>query len=189
MITAFLLLLLAVEQPHPVEHQILSKTVAALTRFTPNTGVCGEEKVTIEKKEGAIVLLFDKEENQKDIDTTWTTLFFTKPHKEEKESIAIFRSLLKKLGIDATKSIVDVAWPGGPVVIVFGKNSHKENLPYLAVYRATHLPAELYTNGKKWRFTDYHKSVFPLAFPGNISHVDGEALHNVCSFIRQEFNQ
>jgi hypothetical protein len=109
--------------------------------------------------------------------------------KEKKENPALFHSLLKKLGIDATKSIVDVAWLGGPIVTVFGKSSHEEDLPYLAVYRTSHLPAELYTNGIKWRFSDYHKSVFPLAFPGNISIVKGDTLQNVCSFIRQEFTQ
>ncbi|MCK5808121.1 hypothetical protein KAH37_03935 [bacterium] len=185
MIKAFLFLLLAVPQAHTFEHQVLSTTVGAVAHIEAQSGECNGKKATISKGKDGLTLSVEESELQ----TKWTKIFFTPPQKEEAKSVAAFQALLKEFGIDGTKKIVDVAWKGGPIVVVYGKSSHAESLPYLAIYRDTKLPAELFSDGVTLRFTDYHKSVFPLAFPGRIDLIDAQSSHNFCLFIRKEYKQ
>ena len=187
MITTFLLFLLAIDNTTLFETKVLSSTVATVAKFNTQQGVCGTHLVSIEKQSsGFVMLVADK---STEIDTSWTPLFFTKPQTEKKDTPQAFHLLLKSFGIDSTKRMVDVGWKGGPIVEVFGKTSHNEDLPFVSFYRTTQLPAELYTAGKTIRFTDYHKSVIPLAFPGKVLRIDGESTLDICLFIRKEFTQ
>ncbi len=178
----FLFIITATSTPIPPEQAVLAALPSSLHHFSEQTGTCQEHEVHIVKKNGVLTLDgIDAEQ------TPWSKIFFIPPGKGAEQDRKNFIRLLSSFGIDAAKQTVDVAWPGGPIVIVFGRQSHNDNGPYLSVYRSNHLPAELHTANGVWRFVDYHKSVLPLSFPGKVLTVTGENSTEQCRFLRKEY--
>lgn len=95
--------------------------------------------------------------------------------------------LLKKNGIDTLKTTPSVSIENNTAAISIGKNKRFENSNELILLKNTFLPSALILNGKKYLFSNYHKSVFPASFPGRIEIYDGDDLIMTWNFFRKEY--
>jgi len=118
-------------------------------------------------------------------------LFFFKGDTKKPDTLVksknMLIAILEKLDIDVQKSVFSVSDADNSITIAIGKSKRFENAGNLQVYRSNFLPAALIYGNRKVLFSDYHKSVLPLAFPGRIDiFEDGELLSTVF-FLRKEY--
>ncbi len=113
----------------------------------------------------------------------WTRVFF--PPKGDKKTDALVK-VLKESGIETGKKMLSLTKRGGEVVFVIGRDSEDDSSPALMIDRENSLPRKIIYNGNEVSFSEYHKSPYPLAFPGKIEIKSGEK-NELYIFFRKEF--
>jgi len=113
----------------------------------------------------------------------WQRLFFVKERGKRTDNV-IFD--LRKAGIDTTKKMMDKTGAQGELVYVIGRDKKEETLPYLAVFKDNHLPWKMEYGKVKVIFSHYHKSSFPLAFPGRIVYQE-DGTEEIYNFVQEKF--
>lgn len=118
-------------------------------------------------------------------------LFFFNAVQLDQETTAKVSSqiseMLKKNGIDTSKATPSAAFENGPAGISIGREKRFENSNELIVYKNSYLPAVFSVNNVKYVFSDYHKSVYPAAFPGKIEIYTDGSLTGTWTFYRKEY--
>ncbi len=97
----------------------------------------------------------------------WMRLFFLKRDKGAEQTDAL-AGYLKKAGVDMAKKVLSTTGKGGDVIYVIGVEKRDQTAPQLALYQRDYLPWKLTAGGREVIFTEYHKSVLPITFPGLI---------------------
>ncbi len=95
--------------------------------------------------------------------------------------------MLKKNGIDTSKTTPSAVFENGPAGISIGREKRFENSNELVVYKNSYLPAVLSVGNTKYLFSEYHKSVYPAAFPGKIEIYTDGTLTGTWKFYRKEY--
>lgn len=118
-------------------------------------------------------------------------LFFFKAAKNDPESFSKTSGhlieLLKKNSIDTTKLSPAVSSRNGQAALSIGKDKRFYDSNELVLYKNSFLPAALLVNQNKYLFSDYHKSIFPAAFPGKIEIYSGKEIVSTWIFYRKEY--
>jgi hypothetical protein len=131
----------------------------------------------------------EKGEKNTDFDLFLKLFFFPGEHtapdtiKKAYENIA---GLLKAKGIKTENCIVSTDNYSGDPVISIGKEKRFTNSNELTVLKGSYLPASLTINEETVIFSQYHKSVFPAAFPGRIEFYSNGNLIKTWLFYRKE---
>lgn len=95
--------------------------------------------------------------------------------------------LLKKNGIDTSKTTPSAVSENGPAGISIGREKRFDGSNELVVYKNSYLPAVLSIGNIKYLFSEYHKSVYPAAFPGKIEIYSDGTLTSTWKFYRKEY--
>ncbi len=114
----------------------------------------------------------------------WQRLFFLKEEPKKTDNLV---NLLRKAGIDTSKKMLSVTAPAGELIYILGKEKAEENVPFIAIYKRNNLPFRIFYNNMQITFSDYAKSVLPLAFPGTIEFKNDEKVEKF-TFLRKEFS-
>ncbi len=179
--------------PQQMAQQLLKKTVIDLPRIevkgtlegtpaTPLTIVYDRQKDEATLTAGTTATVFAAEKMP-----PWLRLFFWKnTDLKGTEQADLFVAYLGKLGIDTEKKLLATTGPEGELLYLFGRDAATSDAPHLALYRTNMLPFRLSAGGVEAIFSDYHKSVLPLAFPGRIELRENGTVITY-SFVRDEY--
>lgn len=129
-------------------------------------------------------------EKLKDFDLFLRLFFFPVDQGNKDPFLNVSNNLIeifKKNGIDTLKITPSVSFENNTAAISIGKDKRFENSNELILLKNTFLPSALILNGKKYLFSNYHKSVFPASFPGRIEIYDGDDLIMTWNFLRKEY--
>lgn len=112
----------------------------------------------------------------------------TSPESAEK-AVKNLENDLKSAGINTEISSVGALGSDGSMTFVIGREKRFAKGNVLEISKESKLPAVLTVNGETFIFSDYHRSVMPLAFPGKIEFVKDGTTVAVWTFLRKEFKQ
>lgn len=130
-----------------------------------------------------------KPEKTKEIDL-FLRLFFFSAGQMNKETVSKASEnmieILRKNGIDVTKLTPSVSADNGPAGISIGKEKRFDSANELVLFKNSYLPAILIVGKNKYVFSDYHKSVYPAAFPGKIEIYNETKIETTWLFYRNE---
>jgi hypothetical protein len=192
-LVSLLLLLGFFLTPQQMAQQMLKKTVVDLPRIEVKGTLVGTPATPV-----TIVYDRQKDEATLTVGTTatvltaeklppWLRLFFWKSTDlKGTEQADLFVAYLGKLGIDTEKKLLSTTGPEGDILYLFGRDAATADTPHLALYRTSMLPFRLSAGGIEAVFSDYHKSVLPLAFPGRIELRENGSV-TTYSFVRDEY--
>ncbi len=147
------------------------------------------------RKTGILTEIID--ETEKDIPgdeiEPFLRLFFFKADHNKPESFQVVLkdmvNMFEKLNIDKEKRAFSVSEADGRITVAIGKSKRFEKTDNIQFYRDTNLPASLETGDRKILFSQYHKSVLPLVFPGRIDIFKDGELSSSVFFLREEYRQ
>ncbi|HPS29973.1 MAG TPA: hypothetical protein PLZ43_06945 [bacterium] len=131
-----------------------------------------------------------KPEKIKEIDLFLRLFFFTaeQMNKETVSKVANdMTEILKKNGIDTSKSTPSASSNNGFAGISIGKEKRFDTANELVLFKNSYLPAMLIIGKRKYVFSDYHKSVYPAAFPGKIEIYTEYELETTLIFYSKEY--
>ncbi len=95
--------------------------------------------------------------------------------------------ILSEQNIDISKTSLSVSDADGSITVSIGTGSRFDGSNSFQIYRSNSLPASLKTGERKVLFSDYHKSPFPLTFPGRIDILENGELISSVFFLREEY--
>lgn len=120
-------------------------------------------------------------------------LFFFAADKTDPESLAVsaksIAGALHSAGINTEISTISASEYDGSAVLAIGKQKRFVNADVLELSKESMRPAILKTGDEIYVFSDYHRSVLPLAFPGNIKFFKNGVLQGEWIFLRDEYKQ
>ena len=158
----------------------------------------------VDKENSPVILEFDKskgilKKTEKGEKTEFKTdamplflrLFFFKGVKTNPESFsASAKSLEKALGsagINTGLASVSVSEFDGNATVAIGKSKRFSDSDVLELSKDSMRPAVLKIGGETCVFSDYHRSIAPLVFPGNIKFYKDGVLSGEWIFLRSEY--
>lgn len=95
--------------------------------------------------------------------------------------------ILAGAGIKSTLSTWSVNDESGNVSLVIGRAKRFEGGSFLELSKRTLRPLKLQIGDETYIFSDYHRSVSPLVFPGRIEQLKNGRIVAQWSFLRKEF--
>ena len=120
-------------------------------------------------------------------------LFFFDGTKTSPESMdAAAKSLseiLKNAGINTEVSSESVSDSDGSATVALGKAKRFSEENTLELSKESMRPSVLRIAGETYVFSDYHRSVMPLVFPGKIKFYKEGKLSGEWTFLRSEYRQ
>lgn len=120
-------------------------------------------------------------------------LFFFTADKTSPESFAVsvksIAGALNDAGINTELSTISVSDSDGGAVFAIGKEKRFVLANVLELSKESMRPAALKTGDEIYVFSDYHRSVLPLVFPGNIKFFKNGVLQGEWIFLRDEYKQ
>lgn len=144
-----------------------------------------------ERKSDTLIKISGSSKPEKTEIVLFLRLFFFNASQLDQENAGKITTqisdLLKKNGIDTAKTTPTAVSENGPAGISIGREKRFENSNELVVYKNSYLPAVLSVNNETYLFSDYHKSIYPAAFPGKIEFYTDGALTKTWIFYRKEY--
>lgn len=120
-------------------------------------------------------------------------LFFFTADKTNPESLAVsaksVAAALNSAGINTDVSAISASDYDGSAVFTIGKEKRFLAANVLELSKESMRPVTLKIGDETYIFSDYHRSVLPLAFPGNIKFFKNGALQGEWIFLRDEYKQ
>ena len=120
-------------------------------------------------------------------------LFFFTADKTAPESFAVsVKSISKALhaaGINTEVSTISVSEYDSSATFAIGREKRFSKADTLELSKESMRPAMLKIGDETYVFSDYHRSLLPLAFPGSIKFFKNGALKGKWLFIRDEYKQ
>ena len=120
-------------------------------------------------------------------------LFFFNAEKKKPESFSEeAKNLLEALhnaGVDTELVSMSVSDSDNKAALAVGKERRfsDKNANFLEFSKDSKLPVMLKIGEESWLFSDYHRSLLPLAFPGKIKFFKNGAIAGEWNFLRSEF--
>jgi len=108
------------------------------------------------------------------------------PDFVQKKAEEILR-ILAAAGIKSELSTWSASDENGSVSLVVGRAKRFESGSFLELSKRTLRPVKLQIGDETYIFSDYHRSVSPLVFPGRIDHLKNGRIVAQWSFLRKEF--
>ena len=120
-------------------------------------------------------------------------LFFSSADKTSPETLAVsaksITGALHSAGINTEVVTISASEADGSAVFAIGKEKRFVEANILELSKESMRPAILKIGDETYIFSDYHRSVLPLAFPGNIKFFKNGALQGEWIFLRDEYKQ
>ena len=120
-------------------------------------------------------------------------LFFFAFDKTDPESLAVsaksIAGALHAAGINTEVSTISASEYDGSAVLAIGKQKRFVAADVLELSKESMRPAILKTGDEIYVFSDYHRSVLPLVFPGNIKFFKNGVFQGEWIFLRDEYKQ
>ena len=120
-------------------------------------------------------------------------LFFFTADKTAPETFSVsaksITGALHAAGINTEVSTVSVSEYDGSAVLAIGKEKRFVEASIVELSKESMRPIALKIGDETYIFSDYHRSVLPLAFPGNIKFFKNGALQGEWIFLRDEYKQ
>ena len=120
-------------------------------------------------------------------------LFFFTANKTAPETFSVsaksIAGALNAAGINTEAASISVSEVDGSVTMAIGKEKRFTQANVLELSKESMRPMILKTGDEIYVFSDYHRSVQPLAFPGNIKFFKNGALQGEWIFLRDEYKQ
>ena len=175
--------------------------MAALYQPEQNIAVTGtdghNEPVSLEFDKSKNILVKKENGNSEEIKLAdmplFMRLFFFSADKKSPESWEIssksLKSALSSAGINTGAAALSVSDFDGNAVFAIGKEKRFTEGNCLEISKESKRPVMLKTGDETYIFSDYHRSVLPLVFPGNIKFFKNGVLQNEWIFLRDEYKQ
>lgn len=148
-----------------------------------------------DKKKGEFIKTIGDEKQQLSFDEmpVFLKLFFFSGEKNaetpdfaQKKAAEILK-ILEGSGIKSGLSTWSANDESGNVSLVIGKAKRFEGGSFLELSKRTMRPVKLQIGDETYIFSDYHRSVNPLVFPGRIEHLKNGQQVAQWLFLRKEF--
>ena len=146
-----------------------------------------------DKSKGVLVKTEKGEKTELKTDSVplFLRLFFFDGAKNTPDSLsASAKSLekaLKSAGINTGLATVSVSEFDGNPTFAIGKSKRFSDADVLELSKESMRPALLKVGGETYVFSDYHRSILPLAFPGNIKFYKDGVPAGEWIFLRSEY--